>query len=97
MGDVVQHPSVEAPDTKPKNGPSGRNGLTAYRLRELERRGGNLEGKVDALTGICTRIETGMKNYVPMEQVNTWIWRLMLVLVGLVVSVFIHILIWTRP
>ena len=56
-----------------------------------------MEVKIDDLKSICTKIESEMKNYVPLTQVNSWIFRLTLLVVGLIVTLFIHILLLTRP
>ena len=53
--------SVDAEDPPGEAGSGGRNGnggLTRYRIGELERRMGVLEGRVREIGDTCTRIET---------------------------------------
>lgn len=50
-------------------GDGGNEGLTSYRLGELERRVWNLESKVDDIHTICTRIETRLEGMATMTYV----------------------------
>lgn len=53
--------AVDTEDPPGGSGTGGRNGnggLTRYRLDEVERRMGTLEGEVRELVATCTRIET---------------------------------------
>ena len=52
------------------NGDGG--GVTGFRLGELERRMGVIEGKVDDLTNTCTRIETKL-NELASKSYVLWI------------------------
>ncbi len=47
----------DPPGAPSTSGGNGNGGLTRYRLNELERRMGVLEGKVDELVTRCARIE----------------------------------------
>lgn len=71
-------------------GGGGNGNLVAYRLTEVERRVSTLEGKVDDIKIICTRIETRMEE-VPSK---SYVWRIIVgVLFVSVITLVAHILI----
>ena len=69
---------LQAVDTEdPSGGPgtggrNGNGGLARYRLNELERRMGTLEGEVRELVTMCTRIETKLDEIAS----KSYVWRI---------------------
>ena len=77
-------------DTHRRGSDSNGNGVHGFRLNELERRVGTLEGKVDRINDLCVKIETKLDTLAT----TAFVWKIFAGTVVLAVATFLgHLMI----